>query len=219
MQTGFTLPLETLVKFSFYAQRLLNQHGVLLFVKVDGAITLTKDDPSGGLTFNTYDSPFGIFTRHPMLADHLCATVDGIDRRRLQGGGNTLANHILYTSIPVLTELGQKVKNEFSSTPPHHWVISAIDDYTSIEVITRGMENQQHLAPDETMRIVQELESQGLIFPIFPRIQFLASCYRNRKPFRLGRYMVAAILLTKHNLANCWKSKLKKVGAKVKKPI
>ncbi len=69
MQTGFTLPLEALVKFSFYAQRLLNQHGVLLFVKADGAITLTKDDPGGGLTFYTYDSPFGIFTRHPMLAD------------------------------------------------------------------------------------------------------------------------------------------------------
>jgi hypothetical protein len=200
MQTGFSLPLEALVRFSFYAQRLLNQQGVLLFVKADGAITLTKDDPGGGLTFNTYDSPFGIFTRHPMLADHLCATVSGIDRRRLQGGGNTLANHILYTSVPVLTEMGQKIKSEFSLAAPHHWVVQAIDDYTTIEVITRVMESHQHLAPDESMRIIQELESQNIIFPVFPRIQFLANCYRNRKPFRLGRYMVAANIITEAQL-------------------
>ncbi len=200
MQTGFTLPLETLVKFSFYAQRLLNQNGVLLFVKADGAITLTKDDPGGGLTFYTYDSPFGIFTRHPMLADYVCATVGGIDRRRLQEGGNTLATHILYSSVPVLTEVGQKAKGEFSLAAPHHWVIQAIDDYTTVEVITRVMESHQRLAADETMRIIQELESQSLIFPVFPRIQFLANCYRNRKPFRIGRYMVAATIITEAQL-------------------
>jgi len=200
MQTGFTLPLDSLVKFSFLAQRLLKPQGILLFVKSDGAITLTKDDPGGGLTFNTYDSPFGIFTRHPMLADYVCATVAGIDRRRLQGGGNTLANHILYTSTPVLTEKGQKIKGEFSLVAPHHWVIQAIDDYTTIEVIVRLMESHHRLATDETMRIIQELESQKLIFPIFPRIQFLANCYHNRKPFRLGRYMVAASIITEAQL-------------------
>jgi hypothetical protein len=200
MQTGFTLPLDSLVKFSFFAQRLLKPQGILLFVKADGAITLTKDDPGGGLTFNTYDSPFGIFTRHPMLADYVCTTVTGIDRRRLQGGGNTLANHILYTSTPVLTEKGQKIKGEFSLAAPHHWVIQAVDDYTTVEVIVRLMESHHRLATDETMRIIQELESQRLIFPVFPRIQFLANCYHNRKPFRLGRYMVAAGIITEAQL-------------------
>ena len=92
MQTGFSVPLDELVKFSLYAKRLLKPQGVLLFVKADGAITLTKDDPGGGLTFNVYDSPFGIFARHPMLADYVCATVSGIDRRRLRGGGISRRN-------------------------------------------------------------------------------------------------------------------------------
>jgi hypothetical protein len=200
MQTGFSLPLENLVKFSIYARRLLKPQGVLLFVKVDGAITLTKDDPGGGLTFNVYDSPFGIFARHPMLADHVCATVAGIDRRRLRGGGSTLANHILYTSTPVLTENGRKVKNEFTLPAPQSWVIQLIDDYLSIEAITRNLESRHRLPPDESMRILQELESQALIYPIFPRIQFLANCYHNRKPFRLGRYMVEARILTNSQL-------------------
>ena len=173
MQTGFTLPLDSLIKFGFYAKRLLKPQGVLLFVKADGAITLTKDDPGGGLTFNAYDSPFGIFARHPMLADYVCATVPGIDRRRLNSGGSTLANHILYTSTPVLSERGQKIKIEFSLPAPQNWVLQAIDDYTTIEAITRTLETKHHLAPDETMRMIQELESQGIIFPIFARIQFL----------------------------------------------
>ncbi len=200
MQTGFSLPLEALVKFSLYAKRLLKPQGVLLFVKADGAITLTKDDPGGGLTFNAYDSPFGIFARHPMLADYVCATVAGLDRRRLRGGGSTLANHILFTSTPVLTDEGRKVKETFALPAPQSWVIQVIDDYSSVESMTRLLESRHHLPADETLRIMQELESAHLTFPIFSRIQFLANCYHNRKAFRLGRYMVAAGILTESQL-------------------
>lgn len=200
MQTGFSLPLEALVKFSLYAKRLLKPQGVLLFVKADGAITLTKDDPGGGLTFNAYDSPFGIFARHPMLADYVCATVAGLDRRRLRGGGSTLANHILFTSTPVLSKEGRHVKETFALPAPQSWVIQVIDDYSSVESITRLLESRHHLPPDESLRILQELEAASLIFPVFSRIQFLANCYHNRKAFRLGRYMVAAGILTESQL-------------------
>jgi hypothetical protein len=200
MQTGFSLPLDALVKFSLYAKRLLKPQGVILFVKADGAITLTKDDPGGGLTFNAYDSPFGIFARHPMLADYVCATVPGLDRRRLRGGGSTLANHILFTSIPVLTEQGRRAKDEYALPTPQSWVIQAIDDYSTVESTTRALESLHQLPSDETLRILQELESAALIFPIFSRIQFLANCYHNRKQFRLGRYMVAAGIVTEAQL-------------------
>jgi len=200
MQTGFSLPIEALVKFSLYAKRLLKPQGVLLFVKADGAITLTKDDPGGGLTFNAYDSPFGIFARHPMLADYVCATVAGLDRRRLRGGGSTLANHILFTSTPVLSDEGKRAKDTFALPAPQSWVIQVIDDYSSVESMTRLLESRHQLPPDETLRILQELEAAGLIFPVFSRIQFLANCYHNRKAFRLGRYMVAAAILTESQL-------------------
>jgi len=200
MQTGFSVPLDELVKFSLYAKRLLKPQGVLLFVKADGAITLTKDDPGGGLTFNVYDSPFGIFARHPMLADYVCATVSGIDRRRLRGGGSTLANHILYTSTPVLTDSGRKAKEGFNLPAPQSWVLQMIDDYSSVEAITRTLEERHQLPADETLRMLQELEAEDIIFPVFSRIQFLSNCYHNRKPFRLGRYMVAAGILSESQL-------------------
>ena len=200
MQTGFSVPLDELVKFSLYAKRLLKPQGVLLFVKADGAITLTKDDPGGGLTFNVYDSPFGIFARHPMLADYVCATVSGIDRRRLRGGGSTLANHILYTSTPVLTDVGRKAKEGFNLPAPQSWVLQMIDDYSSVAAISRPLEERHHLPADETLRMLQELEAEDIIFPVFSRIQFLSNCYHNRKPFRLGRYMVAAGILSESQL-------------------
>ena len=200
MQTGFSLPIDTLVKFSQYAKRLLRPQGVLLFVKADGAITLTKDDSGGVLTFNAYDSPFGIFARHPMLADYVCATVAGLDRRRLRGGGSTLANHILFTSIPVLTDKGRSLRDSYSFPAPQVWVLQSVDDYASVESITRTLEGHHKLPSDETLRILQELEAASLIFPIFSRIQFLANCYHNRKSFRLGRYLVAANIVTEAQL-------------------
>lgn len=200
MQTGFTLPIDTLLQFHVYARRLLKPQGVCLFIKSDGAITLTKDDPGGGLTMNVYDSPFGIFARYPMLADYVCATVSGIDRRRLRGGGNTLANHILFTSTPVLTARGIHLKNSFELPASHNWLLQLIDDYSTCEAIARLMESRHNVQDDETLRLLQELEADGVIFPIFARVQFLASCYHNRKPFRLGRYMVAAGILTPSQL-------------------
>ncbi len=199
-QVGFSIPMETLYKFAFYAQRILRSQGVLIFVKADGAITLTKDDTSGGLTLNVYDSPFGIFARHPLLADYVCATVAGIDRRRLREGGSTLASHILYNSTPVLTEAGRGIKDDFSLPAPQNWVLQLVDDYSSVESIMRTLEKQSQIPQDEMLRTIQELEAQKFIFPIFPRIQFLSNCYHNRKRFRLGRYLVASGYLTEAQL-------------------
>lgn len=200
MQTGFSLPLDALAKFAQYAKRLLKPSGVLLFVKADGAITLSKDDSSGGLTLNVYDSPFGIFARHPLLADYVCATVSGIDRRRLRGGGSTLATHILYNSVPVIREEGKEVKQDFTLPAPQNWVLQLVDDYSSVESIVRTLEARNQLPADETLRILQEMESQRFIYPIFARVQFLSNCYHNRKRFRLGRYMVAAGIVTESEL-------------------
>lgn len=200
MQTGFSLPMETMVKFAQYAKRLLKSNGVLLFVKADGAVTLTKDNTTGGLILNVYDSPFGIFARHPLLADYVCATVSGIDRRRLRGGGSTLATHILYNSIPVLTEAGRGIKDDFSLPAPQNWVLQLVDDYASIESIVRSLEAKNQIPMDETLRMLQELESQRFIFPLFTRIQFLSNCYHNRKRFRLGRYMVASGIINESQL-------------------
>ncbi len=200
MQTGFSLPLDALVKFAIYGKKLLKPHGVLLFVKGDGAITLTRDDPAVGLTFNFYDSPFGIFTRYPLLADYACATVSGIDRRRLRGGGSTLANHILSTSIPVMSDYGKSVKNDFTLPAHQNWVMQMIDDYASVESIVRNVEARHQLPSDEALRILQEFEAARLIYPVFSRIQFLSNCYHNRKPFRLGRYLVASGIIDERQL-------------------
>lgn len=200
MQIDYSLPMSIFIKFHTYAKRLLKPMGAMLFIKTDGGLSLSKDAPGSELMFCVYDSPFHIFARYPLLADYVCATISGIDRRRMRGGGNSLANHILYTSTPVLTTLGQQAKQSFEVSPPQNWLLQSIDDYASVERLVLIMEQRHQASPEETVQILQELEAQRLVFPLFPRIPFLSDCYHNRKAFRLGRYMVAAGLISPSQL-------------------
>ncbi|MCA9804629.1 MAG: DUF4388 domain-containing protein, partial [Cyanobacteria bacterium HKST-UBA02] len=183
-----------------YGKKLLEPGGMMIFIKSDGAIALTRDDPAGGLVINSYDSPYGAFIRFPAFADHACRTVSGLDRDRLLDGGGTLAHHILLASIPVLTEMGLTAKHEFNLPVSQNWLMQLIDDYTPVESLLHRMEVKHKLTPQETLIILQELDDQRMIFPIFKRIQFLSSCYQNRKPFRLGHFMVACGILSEPQL-------------------
>jgi hypothetical protein len=196
VQIGYSLPLEVFIRFETYAKRLLKPQGVLLFVKADGAITLSLDNADEGLVLQNYDSPFGIFAKYPLLADYVCATVSGIDRRRLRGGGSTLANHILYTSIPVLRKKGLLVRDSQQGSGAEQALLQLIDNYSSVESLSRSMERQHNLPADETIRLLHEFEADALVYPLFNRIQFLANCYHNRRPFNLGQYLQSCGLVS-----------------------
>jgi len=200
MQIGFSVPLDVLGRLLSYGKKLLEPGGMMILIKSDGAIALTRDDPAGGLVINSYDSPYGAFIRYPAFAEHACQTVSGLDRDRLLDGGGSLAHHILLASIPVLTEKGLTAKHDFNLPVSQNWLMQMIDDYTPVESLQHRMEVKHKLTPQETLIILQELDDQGMIFPIFRRIQFLSSCYQNRKPFRLGHFMVACGILSEPQL-------------------
>lgn len=201
-QTGFAVRLDTTVALSLYAERLLTERGVLLLIKNDGAISFVKEEPGRGLTFNVHQNPMEIFVRYPRLADHVCANIPGMERRRLSTG-SPLDNHILRTSMPILTPKGARAKSEMGDLPPkHQWLLQQIDDYTPVESIAWRMEQSYSVPADETLRLLQEVEHDRLIYPLFPRLQFLSNCYRKQYTFRLGRYMVAAGIVTEAQLKN-----------------
>lgn len=200
MQLGFSIRLDVMVRLSQYAERLLTERGVLLLIKSDGAIALVKEEPGRGLSYQFYQNPLDIFVRYPRLAEHVCSTIPGLERRRLSAG-SPLANHILHTSIPVLTPRGLRSKNEMPELPAKlQWLLQMVNDYTPVEVIAWQMEQSYSVAADETLRWLQECERERLIYPLFSRLQFLSTCYRKQQTFRLGRYMVAAGILTENQL-------------------
>jgi Domain of unknown function (DUF4388) len=200
MQMGFAIRLDLMVKLTQYAERLLTEKGVLLLIKADGAITLVKEEPGRGLTYTFFNSPLDIFVRYPRLAEHVYQTVPGMEQQRLSTG-SPLASHILHTSIPVLTPKGQRAKHEMPELPPKlQWLLQQVDDYTAMEAISWRMQQSYNVPADETLRIVQECEREKLIYPLLARLQFLANCYRKQLTFRLGRYMVAAGVLTESQL-------------------
>lgn len=200
MATGFSMQVDQLATFITFGKKLLNPHGVMLFIKSDSAISLSRDDLGGGLVINVFDNPYGALSRYPLLAYHAFATVDGIDEKRVMSSGGALSNHILLSSIPVLTAAGKKAKGEYTLPVTQNWVVQLIDDYSSLESILYKLESRQMLTSQETLGVVQSLEKEGLIFPIFSRIDFLGNCYKSGKPFRLGRYLVACGIITQSQL-------------------
>jgi hypothetical protein len=201
-QLGFSIRVDVMVKLGQYAERLLMEQGVLLMIKADAAIALVKEEPGRGLSYNYFANPLDLFVRYPRLAEHVSTSIPSLDweRRRLSAG-SPLTNHILYSSVPVLTPRGQRCKNEMPElTPKLQWVMQLINDYTSVEVLSWQMEKSYNMAADETLRWLQECERERLIYPLFTRLQFLANCYRKQQTFRLGRYMVAASIVTENQL-------------------
>jgi hypothetical protein len=126
--------------------------------------------------------------------------VAGAYRRTVKREGSTLTNHILHTSTPVLTEKGRKVKDKGTLPAHQNRVIQLMDDYLTVETIIGTVEGRHRSSAADTMRIIQEFECEGIIYPIFPRIHFLANCYHDRKRFKLGRYMVEAGILNNAQL-------------------
>jgi hypothetical protein len=200
MQTGFSLPLESLSKFMVYGNKLLNHDGLLLLIKPDGALCLAKDDPAGGFSISLYDSPLGFTSRYPAFAEYARSAVPGIDARYIQNFNNTLARHVLGASIPILTFEGKTQRKNYTLDLAQNRIVQLIDDYTSVEAILHTLESRHSQSPDETLQRLRELEAAAMIFPLFARVDFLAKCYQNKKPFRLGRYMVESGIITEAQL-------------------
>lgn len=200
MQTGFSLPLESLNKFMIYAMKLLNHGGLLLLIKSDGALCLAKDDPAGGFNIKYFDSPLGFASRYPSLAEYARFAVSGIEARYIESFNSSLARHILGASIPILTAAGKKHRHDFTLDLPQNRLVQLIDDYTSVEAILHILETRHDKSSIEALHLLKEMESGGVIFPLFARVDFLTKCYQNKKPFRLGRFMVESGLLSEAQL-------------------
>jgi Domain of unknown function (DUF4388) len=198
--TGFSLPMDSLGKFMVYAMKLLSDRGVLLLIKSDGAFSLAKNDPSAGFNLNIYDSPLGFAARYPIVADFACTTIAGLEPRHIESLNSGFAQYILGTSMPVLTEVGKKQKQGFSLGISLNRVVQLIDNYTSVESIMRQLADKHTLSTSESLRLLQELEATGVIFPLFARADFLAKCFQNKKPFRLGRYLIESGMITEAQL-------------------
>jgi len=200
MQTGFSLPLESLSKFMTFAMKLLNHDGLMLLIKKDGSLCLAKDDPAGGFSINVYDSPLGFAARYPAFADYAVSSLQGIEARYIKSFNNTLSHHILCASIPILTAAGKLHRQNYTLDLPQNRLVQLIDDYTSVEAILVNLETRHKQSSEETLQRLQELETAGLIYPLFARVDFLTKCYQHKKPFRLGRYMVEAGVITEAQL-------------------
>ncbi len=192
---------------------LLGSKGTLLLISKQCALTFGKDELSTGFVTRSFNSPSAIVIRFPLLANFLNNKLAYI-RRQNPELVSSLFEHVLLTSVPMRSNIAKRP--DWIGMEDEHLVYDTIDGASSVEQI---LDNGCGLSREALLAAVESLERQGMIYPLLPRAEFLASCYKVKRPFRLGHYMVAAGILSQGQLEVCLERQAEEVDSSGSKPL
>jgi hypothetical protein len=195
---GFLFPAESLIDAAQIAKNLLNVQGALVFAKSDKALAIVRESIMGLLSFHTFDTLSELYDYSPSLASEIqvCLGKDA--------SGNVentdLAEQVLMSTTPVLTDFGVKLKVAMESPKRRNILLCSIDNYTPLSNVLARLTQTGQMSAKEALEEIESLEQIRAIYPIFPKIPFLVHCFRNHIPFKLGEYLIAAKLITQDQL-------------------
>ncbi len=195
---GYLFPFELFVDGARFAKSLLEIQGVLLFIKSDKAIGVVKESMMGALSFHIFDNLSELFDYSASLARHVQLATG--KQAGLIEEGTDLAQQILFSTVPVLTKDGIKLKAGMDSPRKRNALLAAIDNYTPISNIMHRLITQQRMTKDEFLQELKGLEQGKAIYPIFPKVPFLVNCFRHQTPFTLKDYFIATQLATQNQV-------------------
>ncbi|MBX9724748.1 MAG: DUF4388 domain-containing protein, partial [Candidatus Obscuribacterales bacterium] len=206
---GFLFPSEKMIAASTFAREFLEVQGALVFVTKDRAAAFIKESPAGFLSFHLFDSFSMVYDYSASIAKYIQQAMgQSIQIRR---ESTDLAEQILLTIIPVLTNLGIKMKASVEGSMRRNIVFTTIDNYTPLNAISQRL--SAHMKFDEALEEFKLLEKAGAIYPIFPKIPFLVQHFRNGRQFKLRDYLLEAQLLSREQLDNALDSMQNAKGA------
>ncbi len=193
---GFLFTAECLIEAALLAKQLLELEGSMVFLKTDGAIALCRDSLMGNLSFHTFETYAELFDYSPALAHHV-QVVLGLSTNE----STDLYQQVLMSTVPVLTREGIKRKGTIDTNSRQNTVLVSCDNFTPLSTIFYRLVNKQNrMTAAELSETFKELEESKSIYPIFPKIPFLVSCFKNKTPFALKDYFLAARLVSKTQL-------------------
>lgn len=193
-QCGFLFTAEMLIEAAQLAKNLLQLRGSMVFLKSDKAVAIMRDSLTGNLSFHVFNNHSELFDHSPSLARKIKETLG--KSFELEDQNTDLSQQILMAAIPILTSLGIKLKATLESNRRRNMVLSCIDNYTPLNTITHRLCDQERLTISELMEELKSLEQAKAIYPLFPKINFLVSCFKNRAKFGLKDYLIGGKLLT-----------------------
>jgi hypothetical protein len=192
---GFLFTAETMIDAARLAKHMLQLQGALIFLKADKAVGFVRQSLMGDLFFLGFESYAELFDYSPTLASHVQVALgksnDVLDE------STDLAQQVLLSTVPVLTDAGIKLKGAIDASNRRNAVLAAIDNFTPVSTIAQRFIEKGRMTQTELLQELKGLETAKAIFPIFPKVPFLVNCFRNRAAFSLSDYLVAARLVNR----------------------
>ncbi len=196
--SGFLFSVDTLINAARLAHGFLEVQGALVFLSSDKAVAVVRETLMGSMTFNIFENHAELFDFSPSLAKHV-QSVLGTGAGAAEESTD-LSQQVLMSTVPVLTALGVKMKSGMDTAQRRNTVLAAVDNYTPLSTISHRLESSGKMKHDVLIEELHGLEQAKAIFPIFHKIPFLVNCFRNKTPFTLKDYLLAAKLVTSDQL-------------------
>jgi hypothetical protein len=156
----------------------------------------------GNLSFIPFENYAELYDYSPSLHKHV---QDALGKTLKSGEpikieNTDIAQQVLMSTTPVLTESGIKLKVQVDTSSSLTAVLAAIDNYTPVATILHRLTELGLGRESDIIKRLNRLENAKAIYPIFPRVNFLANCFKNQIAFSIADYLVAAELITKDQL-------------------
>lgn len=191
-EVGFLFPADEMLAAAELARNLLQEQGAIVFVKQDKAAAFVKESSAGALACHIFESFSAVYDFSTDIAKSIQQAMgQNIEIRR---EGADLAEQVLLTVVPVLTDFGIKIKASVEGSARRNQVLAAINNYSPINAIAQSL--SQHMSMDTLLDELKQLEKLNAVYPIFPKIPFLVQQFRGGKNFRLKDYLIEARMLT-----------------------
>jgi hypothetical protein len=196
---GFFFTAECLLEAARLAKQLLELQGTMIFLKTDKAVGISRDTLMGNLSLLNFENYAELFDYSPVLARHVQVAL-GHSANSLTESTD-LFHQVLMSTIPVLTRDGIRLKATIDSINKRNSILALIDNFTPLSTITeRLVVEQGRMTTQELLEEIKGLEGSKAIYPILPKIPFLVHCFKNKTPFSLRDYLIAAKLVTQGHL-------------------
>jgi hypothetical protein len=197
-ELGFLFPTDLLIDGCLQINQLLKLNGALIFLCPTKAFAVVRESLTGSLSFHIFNSNAELFDYSPRLAGKVQEVLAGGPEAMEES--TDLARQVLLSTIPVLTILGISMKGSINAASPQNCVLAAIDNYTPLGTISQKLTSQNRISHEDLIRELKELEKAKAINPIFHKIPFLVSCFRQKIPFSLKEYLCSAKLISEDQL-------------------
>ncbi|MBX9668398.1 MAG: DUF4388 domain-containing protein [Candidatus Obscuribacterales bacterium] len=191
---GFLFPSELLVDAARIVDSLVEIKGALIFLRCDSAFAIIRENFTAAPSFRVFDSYADLFEFSPTLTKYIKAAL-GKDAGFEEGGAD-LSQQILMAAVPVLTEQGLQRKTNITTPGTENHLLALIDNFSPVAALAQ----RSRLSESQILDGLKELETKKLIFPVFAKVPFLTSYFKNRRSFTIEEYMINCKILNQQNI-------------------